>query len=934
MQYLRDLACDLTTSQDFHISVATTINTQAASTLQEQNVQFHDAESSYQTVVDSMPDPTFSIADFGDANLGEFLARPVNIATFDWRVGSELNQVIAPWQALFANSALKKRLDNFTNLRCKLHVKFLINGTPFHYGRIMVSYIPWPEYNSTNVPILSNQNNLVMYSQRPHIFLDPCTNEGGEFVLPFLHLENWIKVPSSNAFAEMGDLYLTSFADLAHAGEGSSNVTITAYAWATEVSMCVPTTSSALLSSSFQAQSDEAPAPKKPKRENLVDVQTHAGITIKAPIVPKLTEKILRHFKKNTASKFQAQSNYKVKGGKKRNTKQKKSSSAKQSRGKPRYNMKMSNNTNEYAGDGIVSGTATAIAKVAGSLEAVPFLQPFAMATRVGASAVSGIAKIFGFSRPMVVDNPHLYKMQVFGNMAATDMPENVAKLTVDSKQEITIDPRTVGLGDTDELVLDYLTQKETFLTQFPWQVTQTPHDFLWGCNVTPMLEHIENTDTVYPTALSFASVPFKHWSGTLKYRFQVVCSGFHHGRLLIQYDPVTTNVGGPLVNTNVAYSRIVDIGDERDFTLDIGWAQPQPYKRTDWNRLQGARYTSDHIIVLQRQEEFDNGILTVKVLNELTAPTDTADIYINVYVSAGEDFELRNPISKSFEQLTYLPVVPEQSTFQAQSDEQAVDSSPQENNPEPGPSEDFVGQPEISMGELKSQVFFGEAIESFRTLLRRYNFLQYVPFQKLDEAEACYQYLQYATPPSRGFGGPFTTISGNNFNYCKMTLFNYLAPAYLGYRGSLRYKHVAHGTHTGWVERAFDLPGPQYQTTEIVHSDASIAAASYSAMKTNANAGTQVYDLTTMPGMEIEYPFQQGKRFAFSSFINANGIGSTRDETSRITNRVSLLGDSWDDTTPVGISQYVSVGEDFNLFYFINAPPVHFVADPAPKLP
>jgi hypothetical protein len=59
--------------------------------------------------------------------------------------------------------------------------------------------------------------------------------------------------------------------------------------------------------------------------------------------------------------------------------------------------------------------------------------------------------------------------------------------------------------------------------------------------------------------ACGAAAMPFKYWSGSMKYRFQVVCSAFHRGRIAVVYDPqwIDYNPGGVEANTNYMKSSI-----------------------------------------------------------------------------------------------------------------------------------------------------------------------------------------------------------------------------------------------------------------------------------------------------------------------------------------------------------------------------------------
>jgi hypothetical protein len=93
----------------------------------------------------------------------------------------------------------------------------------------------------------------------------------------------------------------------------------------------------------------------------------------------------------------------------------------------------------------VISRPASTVARYARALTNIPWIGPFARATEIGAGAVSAIAKIFGYSAPVELN----YNMMVPAprpSLAVVDTKYPANKLSVDSKQEVTIDPTTTGI--------------------------------------------------------------------------------------------------------------------------------------------------------------------------------------------------------------------------------------------------------------------------------------------------------------------------------------------------------------------------------------------------------------------------------------------------------------------------------------------------------
>ena len=115
-------------------------------------------------------------------------------------------------------------------------------------------------------------------------------------------------------------------------------------------------------------------------------------------------------------------------------------------------------NSNDEYGQGIISKPAAAVAKAAGALSNLPIIGPYMTATQIGANATSRIAQIFGYSGPNVITDIQQFKPMPAGNLANTDAADAALKLTLDSKAELSVDSRTVGLDGTDEMgILDYV---------------------------------------------------------------------------------------------------------------------------------------------------------------------------------------------------------------------------------------------------------------------------------------------------------------------------------------------------------------------------------------------------------------------------------------------------------------------------------------------
>jgi hypothetical protein len=112
----------------------------------------------------------------------------------------------------------------------------------------------------------------------------------------------------------------------------------------------------------------------------------------------------------------------------------------------------------------------------------------------------------------------------------------------------------------------------------------------------------------------------------------------FHKGRLKISYDP-RNDITSTNPAENTVYTEILDIGEKDDVTFtipyhqDLGWLKTDDSFSTNWTPGN----------TLAPRIGTDNGVLTVRVLNTLTAPA-AGSVNLLFFVTGGDNFEFANP--------------------------------------------------------------------------------------------------------------------------------------------------------------------------------------------------------------------------------------------------------------------------------------------------
>jgi hypothetical protein len=774
-----------------------------------------------------------------DLQLGEFFSRPTLINTFTWSTG-ELGGVkatILPWYLFLNNVAIKKKLDNFAFLRGNLHIKTVLNGTPFQYGFMRACYSPLLGLISDKIRtnVTTPLTTLIPYSQQPGFWIQPQANAGGEMTLPFFLHKNWLDVTSATEVQNMGTLNFVIFSPLYVAVTGgSSTVTVQTYAWLTDLELMASTANLSL-------QGDE------------------------------------------------------------------------------------------YV-EGSISGPATVIAKAAAVLSNIPIIRPFARATEIGARAVSGIARLFGYTNAPVIAEIHGFHPMNAPMLASAHISVPSQKLTIDPKQELSIDPAMHGLLSEDELSLTYLKRKESFFGSTSWATTDTVNSQLFNVRVNPMLMSSVNLNNsssvkvgtrVYHVPLSYIGNMFAQWRGTIKIRVKVVASKFHKGRLKIQYDPrndITTTA--PAENT--VYTQIMDIGEQDDITLTIPYHQDLAW--LDCDHTLSNNWTVGNTNAPRIGT--DNGVLSIRVLTNLTAPSSGL-IYLLFFVSGGDDFEFANPSER-----IGGPGLPQPSFFALQGEEHVEEIT-----------QEYVFGTQCSPSDTRYALNFGECIASLRNILHRSSVRDtvWLPDATLS---AISQYVKHyrIMPPSPGYdtsaylaANKIIAASGTAaYHFAPMHPMSYIANMFLGYRGGASFTITPANELAGSIQDVRVLRGTTYEnwnaSTQYGRNYASTLASATSAAKANflnnyANGfpGTSGMAITaTHTNTSLLFNLPDNKKYNFSLADPYTWyFGSSFDETDAQTAMLNML-------VKTGATQLSSqftlqteqcAGPDFTCLFFLCCP-------------
>lgn len=292
---------------------------------------------------------------------------------------------------------------------------------------------------------------------------------------------------------------------------------------------------------------------------------------------------------------------------------------------------------------GPVQSSAERIRSTASYLSHVPSIGPMATATAGVASAVGSLAKTFGWSKPAIDEPLTGVNLRTVSDLAPADCGDNVSKLTLESKAQVTVDPRIIGLEVDDELVVTSIAARDTWISQAAWTDTNVAGDHLMTIAVRPDIYHNSSGSNIYP-ACALPTLFTKYWRGTMRYKFVVCASEHHAGRLKVVWDPY---IASATPEMNIQRTVIIDISETKEFEVDVEWGQPLTYLSS---QNMGIATTSAITSTVQGPNSglTCNGYLSLYVLNNLALPASLATtVYVQVFVSC-PDLEVAVPMDIS----------------------------------------------------------------------------------------------------------------------------------------------------------------------------------------------------------------------------------------------------------------------------------------------
>lgn len=453
---------------------------------------------------------------------------------------------------------------------------------------------------------------------------------------------------------------------------------------------------------------------------------------------------------------------------------------------------------------GMVSAPATAVANASRELSKIPFLKGLMTPIEMAANVTADIASKFGFSKPTQIEAPEPYFWNPDFNMIASSTLDPAQRLTLDNKQGVVVGSEMFDGEKEDNMAFSTIMKRDGLITDRIWTTAFAADTVIFRIPVTPFCAYFATPTRAILAPVGEIASMFRYWRGDLTYTISVIASKFHKGRLRFFWSPVELTVPFTEPISNLVESYVMDITTQSEVKLTVKYCSSYPVE--DCVMSQQGTVQANSV---------NPGYLYCTVHQELSAPNVAADAY--VYVSMhSNNMEFAEPTASYMMQFSNASATATKRLPSATTELTGYGGFGQESFPPPvafesGALTEYVEKAEEYTFNASSsfpnvtKLHIGEAILSYRTLLKAYQLHEWGNFPTSTALTNYWSYLSFSPLP---FLAGCTTGQTKTI-LCNRTYLNHYMESFRYMRGSIRYKIVLSNTSDFIDVKVIRVRGP-----------------------------------------------------------------------------------------------------------------------------
>ncbi len=418
-------------------------------------------------------------------------------------------------------------------------------------------------------------------------------------------------------------------------------------------------------------------------------------------------------------------------------------------------------------GSGPISKPASVVANIASKLSNAPIIGPYARATNIAASAVGRIASMFGYSNIPLIAPIHNYRNTGIGNCASAEIGSHIEKLSLDPKNEITIDYKTLG-ATKDDMLLENIYTRKGLISVFTVSDAVNVDQSVFQSRVSPQY-NVSDTSVVYIPPITHCAGAFGYWRGDIIYTLRAIKTPYHKGRFRLAWDTLDIPIR-TASSTLTTLNTVWDISEQDEIEFCVPYQNETAFLPLNPN-IEDTNFSTtldDNTIT---DDAKSNGVFSVTLINEVSGPLTTTDIKILVYVRGAPNMAFAAPVD-----IWANTTIGQYSFLQPQTDVVQFRDATKE-------------PPEMY------SLHHGEIIKSIKVLLYRTNY--YTHYNKASAGGVTLNSFSIPRVPTHygyDLNGLHTARNQANtsnigFNWVNITPYHYFAVAFIFERGGHNYR-------------------------------------------------------------------------------------------------------------------------------------------------
>lgn len=265
----------------------------------------------------------------------------------------------------------------------------------------------------------------------------------------------------------------------------------------------------------------------------------------------------------------------------------------------------------------LLSGTLSKVGKISSFIgKTIPSLSAIAGPVSWAADTAAGIARYFGYSRPLLQDPPLKVYRSHYTSETNVDIPMTGFSCGLMQSNTLGVAPE-FGATDVDEMSFSYIKRQWSQVCVGAVGTSDTHTKVIYASQITPSVlwfrapatapycnikfsgaNSSATGNSIMPSSVMNLASYFRLWRGGFKFRFTFAKTKFHGGRYMVSYNPsmsfapipaiMNNNAEGPEVVSSLVqpygYSLIMDLKDGNVFEFDIPYVLEAPYLNFESN--------------------------------------------------------------------------------------------------------------------------------------------------------------------------------------------------------------------------------------------------------------------------------------------------------------------------------------------------------------